>query len=358
MRPGSRSTKSEKRCVWPGPVRFSVSPPPKPSERKGASANVSDSVPVLQLMQTKGLGPRALSRLIDSLDQENLTPAEFVALSPKEMTGRFGLNEEQANTIRSNERIATELSELLDRHNVRLFLRNSSSYPPRLQAVLKDKAPPVLFVGGDHDLLGHRGVGFCGARDASTEALRCADQVARALVQHGLLVVSGNAPGVDENAHRAALDSGGKTVVVAPEGILQFRPRSSFAELLTDDNFVAISEFPPRLPWSVANAMQRNRTICGLVHALIVIEAGISGGTWEAGHTALELRMPLFVLDYPNPAPSGQGNPRLLKKGGRPLLCRPGEPPDLTLLLEALELPLPSTRAGQPTLFDHLADGE
>ena len=86
---------------------------------------------------------------------------------------------------------------------------------------------------------------------------------------------------------------------------------------------------------------ERNRTICGLVHAMIVIEAGTTGGTWAAGQAALELGVPLFVLDFPNPAPSGEGNPLLLKKGGRPLPCRPGEPPDLSLLVQALDLPRP-----------------
>jgi DNA processing protein len=138
--------------------------------------------------------------------------------------------------------------------------------------------------------------------------------------------------------------------LVLPEGILQFRPKPSIAELLTEENGVVVSEFPPKLPWSVSSAMQRNRTICGLVQALIVIEAGTSGGTWEAGQTALSLGIPLFVLDYPNPAPSGQGNPLLLRKGGRPLPCRPGAPPDLMLLLQALDLSLP--KPTQRTLFD------
>ena len=103
--------------------------------------------------------------------------------------------------------------------------------------------------------------------------------------------------------------------------------------------------------------MQRNRTICGLVQALIVIEAGTSGGTWEAGLEALRLGVPLFVLDYSDPAPSGKGNPLLVNKGGKPLPCRPGKPPDITLLLNSLDLPLKRERPAQPTLLDFLGDG-
>lgn len=317
---------------------------------------ITESVPLLQLMQTKGLGTRSLARIMDALAQEELSLRDFVDLTPEEMVNRFGLKEEQASGIHANEKIAIQLVETLEHRHVRPVLRGSSSYPARLQSILGDKAPPVLFLAGSLELIHRRGVGFCGARDASEEALRCTEQVALALAKHNLLVVSGHAAGVDETAHAAVLRTGGQTALVLPEGVLNFRPRPAIAEWLTEDNGVVISEFAPKVPWSVANAMQRNRTICGLVHALIVIEAGTSGGTWEAGQTALGLGIPLFVLDYPNPSPSGQGNPLLLKKGGRPLPCRPGEPPDLTLLLRALDLPVRVPRSAQPTLFDNLAE--
>jgi DNA processing protein len=315
---------------------------------------VNEAVPVLQLMQTKGVGPRAFARVMDQLERDRLSLHEFVSLEPADIIERFGLKIDQASSIRGNKKPASDTAEKLEELGVRTILWNDAAYPARLTLTLQREAPPVLFVAGPTELLGRRGVGFCGARDASSEALRCAEDVARALVQHRLLVVSGHAQGVDETAHRSALEAGGETAIVLPEGILHFRPRASISEHLTEDNAVVISEFPPRVPWSVANAMQRNRTICGLVHALIVIEAGTSGGTWEAGQTALRLGVPLFVLDYSKPAPSGKGNALLLRKGGRPLPCSPGQPADLTLLFEAFDLPLPKTKAVQRSLFDGL----
>lgn len=317
---------------------------------------VSEAIPLLQLMQTKGVGPRSIARVLDLLEQDQLSLHEFVELKPEEMAVRFGLKKDQAFSIQANEEIAAQMADLLDEQNIRTVMRGSSLYPSQLTEVLRDKAPPVLFVGGTLDLLKRRGVGLCGARDASDEALRCAEQIAHALAKEGLLVVSGHAQGVDETAHRAALEACGQTALVLPEGILNFRPRTSLADSLTEANSVVVSEFPPKLPWSISNAMQRNRTICGLVHGLIVIEAGSSGGTWEAGQAALELAVPLFVLDFPNPAPSGKGNPLLLRKGGQPIPCHPGEPPDLTFLLNALEMARRGTGLEQPTLFDKVAD--
>jgi predicted Rossmann fold nucleotide-binding protein DprA/Smf involved in DNA uptake len=255
---------------------------------------VTEAIPLLQLMQTKGIGPRALSRLMDRLTHDELVLHDFVRLAPKEMVDRYGLKEEQAAAIHANEQTALQVAELLGDRHIRPVLRGGSFYPARLHKVLGDQAPPALFLAGSAELLHRRGVGFCGARDASEEALRCTEQTARALTHHGLLVVSGHAHGVDETAHAVALQAGGQTALVLPEGILHFRPRPSIREWFTEDNAVVVSEFPPKLPWSVANAMQRNRTICGLVHALIVIEAGTTGDTWEAGNTALGLGIPLF----------------------------------------------------------------
>jgi DNA processing protein len=313
----------------------------------------SEAVALLQLMQTKGVGPRSVARVLDVLKQDELSLTEFVAMEPADIVVRFGLKKDQASSIRDNEEPAARMAGLLEEHNIRTVLRGSSLYPAKLSAVLGDKAPPVLFMAGTPAQLDRRGVGFCGARDASDEALRCTEKLARALANKGLLVVSGHAQGVDETSHRAALEAGGHTALVLPEGILHFRPRASLADSLTEDHFVVVSEFPPKLPWSVANAMQRNRTICGLVHALIVIEAGTSGGTWEAGQAALELGVPLFVMDFPNPAPSGEGNPLLLRKGGQPLPCQPGESPDISLLVKALDMAASNPSSKQPSLFDY-----
>jgi DNA processing protein len=317
---------------------------------------VNDAIPLLQLMQTKGLGPRSIARLLGQLSEANISLSEFVDLPLADLRARSGFTDEQARDVSTNQENAVALAERLEHQGIRCALRGHPDYPARLSATLADRAPPALFLAGNVGLIHRRGVGFCGARNASDEAIRCAGQIAGGLARHGLLVVSGHAKGVDETAHRAALEADGQTALVLPEGILHFRSRPSLSELLSEDNFVAISEFPPKLPWSVANAMQRNRTICGLVHALVVIEARTTGGTWEAGLTALDLGIPLFILEYSSPSPSGLGNPLLLKKGGVPLPCHPGELPDLTRLLQSLELPVSKKGDAQYSLFDRLTD--
>jgi DNA processing protein len=118
--------------------------------------------------------------------------------------------------------------------------------------------------------------------------------------------------------------------LVLAEGILQFRLKEQIRDVAGEGNtprLLVVSEFPPGLPWRAHNAMARNRTICGLSHALIVIESGLEGGTFEAGKTALEIGEPLFCVDYAEPSPSAAGNPYFLERGAMSLKrSRTGQP--------------------------------
>jgi DNA processing protein len=63
--------------------------------------------------------------------------------------------------------------------------------------------------------------------------------------------------------------------------------------------------------------MERNRYILGLSERLVVIEAGVRGGTLAAGREAIDAGMETWVLDYPDPPESAAGNRLLLEMGAR-----------------------------------------
>ena len=65
--------------------------------------------------------------------------------------------------------------------------------------------------------------------------------------------------------------------------------------------------------------MKRNNTIIGISDAMILIEAGMDGGTFNAGEQSLKNRKPLFVVEYSVNKPSAEGNTFFLQHGGIPL---------------------------------------
>lgn len=157
----------------------------------------------------------------------------------------------------------------------------------------------------------------CGSREASERSLEVTQDVAEQTVKLGWIVVSGHARGVDQTAHLTALKNGGCTIIVAAEGIDQFRLRAELKSIAKPDQILIISEFDPNARWTAGNAMKRNRTIVGLSDALIVLEARLQGGTLDAGKRALQFKVPLYVAEYQDN--KSEGNQYLLKRGANPL---------------------------------------
>jgi DNA processing protein len=194
---------------------------------------------------------------------------------------------------------------------VRVLLCDDQAYPDRLRRA--PGAPPALFYRGSLKLLDTPAVGICGSRNASSEGLRAARACGADAARTGVTVVSGYAKGVDSESHMASLVEGGITIAVLAEGIGQFRPKRVYRDL-PQDNMLVMSQFPPGQRWNVGAAMTRNQVIVGLSHALVVVEAGPTGGTLRAGEMAIQAGRRLLVLGFAGGDPDG--NTKLLALGG------------------------------------------
>lgn len=273
----------------------------------------------LQLHTAQGIGAATMRRVLARLDETETSLDDFLRLSSGEQVEDFGLAPRQAEALGAARAEAERIRADLQQRGVSLLTKASPEYPSRLRQRLGDSAPPILYVWGNLRLFRKQAVGFCGARDVSDQGLEVARDCASQLADWGWTVVSGGARGVDAATHHAALEAGGSTIIVLPAGILSHNLRRALKRLVTKQRTLIISEFAPTAPWSVANAMERNRTICGLSAALVVIESGTSGGTFAAGQLALRLNTPLFVADYAEPTASAAGNAYFLGRGAYPL---------------------------------------
>ena len=179
-----------------------------------------------------------------------------------------------------------------------------------------------IFCLGNLSLLNQKGVGFCGSRKVSESGKLVAADCASQLANLGYSVVSGYAAGVDIIAHKTALLKGGSTIIVLPEGIDHFRIRKEIAEVWDWSRVLVVSQFMPSDGWTMFRAMARNELIISLSSAMIVIEAGEKGGTYQAGLSALRVHCPLYVVEYGCNEQAG-GNKVLISKGGVPLKKSP-----------------------------------
>lgn len=201
----------------------------------------------------------------------------------------------------------------------------SSPWETRIESLESDSFPasisdkwgrsPLRYVG-KRSLIGQPAIGVCGSRDATDQSLELAAEFGRRAAELGFGIVSGNARGVDAAAQHGALEGGGWTVAVLAEGLGGWKPRKPDRPLISSDNFAAVTKYEDEARWQVSRAMERNGLIVALSDALIVVQAGTTGGTWNAGLECLRQGKPLLVVEREKQSPETEGNRKLLKKGG------------------------------------------
>ena len=188
--------------------------------------------------------------------------------------------------------------------------------PPRLQAI--PDAPAVLFLRGDPGALSAPQIAIVGSRRATPAGAGIARRLAGELAARGLVVTSGLAQGIDAEAHRGALDAGGRTVAVLGSALDRVYPAGHrpLAERIADQGAV-VSEFPfgaRPAPW---NFPWRNRIISGLSLGVLVVEAAGRSGSLVTARLAADQGREVFAVPGSILNPLAAGCHRLLKDGAK-----------------------------------------
>jgi DNA processing protein len=199
--------------------------------------------------------------------------------------------------------------------------------------------PKQLFAAGHVEWLRQQPrVAVVGARKASLEGVKRAARLARILVKHGAIVVSGLAEGIDEAAHSATINAAGRTVAVIGTPLSETFPAKhrSLQQQLMREHLV-LSQFPEGHPTTRKNFPMRNRTMALVSDASVIVEASDRSGSLSQGWEALRLGRPLFlmasILDQ-----RGLSWPRTMLDYGAMVLHKPEDL--LAQLPEAVDDPL------------------
>jgi DNA processing protein len=158
-------------------------------------------------------------------------------------------------------------------------------YPAALRDIAD--APPLLWCLGRTDLLARPMVALVGARNASSLGMRMARKLAADLTEHGYVVVSGLARGIDTAAHLGALAGG--TVAVQAGGVDVIYPVDN-TQLSHDiaKQGLRLSEMPMGMQPQARHFPARNRIISGLAQAVVVVEAAARSGSLITARNALD----------------------------------------------------------------------
>ena len=280
-----------------------------------------------RLFKTRGIGTELLISISEILEAEHLYP-EKSPRNQSDLSAKFPELVKSLNgKIRAEdtEKVYAEYNQL-KKQDIDIIHPEHPDLPPPLLEIA-----PILFVKGLKKHLMSDGVAIVGARNVSDKGIHIARKLAGDLAGEGMNIISGYAKGVDSEAHLGALDAEGTTTLVLPYGIKQLNQKRSFKEFNWKRDILVVSQFDPNIKWFARNAMTRNKLVCALSKAVVVIESGPErdaqgkmSGTFNAAKTALSMKLPLFILDPNNLDNSPKGNAELIKLGGYSLDPRNG----------------------------------
>lgn len=204
----------------------------------------------------------------------------------------------------------------LRERKVVLLAVTEPDYPPLLSQI--PDPPLVLAVWGSLRRDDALGLAVVGSRRATPYGLRMAERLGRDLAANGLTIVSGLARGIDQAAHRGALEVPGRTIAVLGSGLANVYPREHrrLAESIVERGAV-VSEFDLDEPPRSRNFPRRNRVITGLTLGTLVVEATLKSGSLVSARHALEQDRDVFAVPGPVTSPTSEGVHALIRDGAR-----------------------------------------
>lgn len=210
-----------------------------------------------------------------------------------------------------NERNATITLQKYEEKGIRVITIFDEEYPQWLRHI--PKAPWVLYAIGRIELLQSPSIAIVGTRTPTVYGKKAALEFAQSLVPYGLTITSGLARGVDGEAHRGALKSGGGTIAVLGCSVNTVYPKEHldlYKQIAT--NGLLLSEYPIGTIAHPGLFPQRNRIISGLSLGTLVIEAAARSGSLITADFAYQQNREVFALPGSIYSPRSMGTNELL----------------------------------------------
>jgi len=282
----------------------------------------------------QGIGPIRLRALLDYFgDLEAAWNA-----SPHELR-KAGLDRRSlANLLQTREEISLdEEMEKIEREGIKLLTWEDEAYPSRLLNIYDP--PPVLYLKGELLPQDEWAVAVVGTRGATVYGKEVTREIAGGLARSGITVVSGLARGIDSEAHRAALEAGGRTIAVFGSGLDIIYPPCNrrLAERIVEQGAI-LTEYPLGTPPEGSNFPPRNRIISGLSLGVVIVEAGERSGALITADYALSQGRDVFAVPGNIFRKKSVGTNKLIQEGAKLVLS-------VQDILEELNLTMVSQQA-------------
>lgn len=203
------------------------------------------------------------------------------------------------------------------KQQVNLVCWRDEAYPKRLRNIYD--MPYGLFVKGGFPPENQKNVAVVGARGCSLYGQSVAENIGKALAEHGVGVISGLAYGIDAAAHRGALAGNGVTYAVMGCGVDVCYPAANHKlyHRIPETGGI-ISEYHMGCAPQKFLFPLRNRIISALSDAVIVVEARRRSGSLITADCALEQNRMVYAVPGRISDSLSYGTNWLLAQGAAP----------------------------------------
>jgi len=233
----------------------------------------------------------------------------------RDVVGIGPVTAERIAAVRDGKLLTEELTKA-SKLGVTILTLLDPEYPERLRTI--DYPPPVLYVRGAILPCDELSLAVVGSRRGTTYGRRVARHLAGEAAGAGFTVVSGMARGVDSEAHRGALQRGGRTLAVLGCGVdVAYPPENAKLADEIAGNGALVSERSLGTRPFGQNFPARNRIISGLALGVVVVEAGERSGALITARFAADQGREVFAVPGDIANPLSRGTHRLIKDGAR-----------------------------------------
>ena len=242
----------------------------------------ANTLRLLAYAMLKGVGPVTQRYIASQYDIGEATP-EYIATEVKPVArALLGKGAWQVALDRAEQQV-----ELANHFQTRILSLHDAEYPELLRNA--KKSPALIYLKGRLAKDPTDSVAIIGSRQPTRHSKIIAERITSFCTSHGLSIVSGLAVGCDGIAHRTALETGAHTVAVLAHGLQTIAPESQrdLAATIIDSGGALISEYSFGTEPSPPLFVQRDKTQAALVNAVVMVQAGLDGGSLHASRAAL-----------------------------------------------------------------------
>lgn len=269
---------------------------------------------LLALHSVHGLGPVRLKNLLDYFKD----PKIIWESADREISSR-GIPQSVITNLNFTRKTLDpeKYADDIQKSGIKYLTIFDENYPDLLKEIYDP--PLVLFYLGNILPKDKKAIAIVGTRKMTGYGQLITEKFAKELSDAGLTIVSGLARGVDACAHRAVVETKGRTLAILGGGLKRIFPPENIAlaHRIAEGFGAVISEFAPDEASLPGNFPARNRIISGLSLATLVTEAAEDSGSLITAKLALDQGRDVFAIPGPITSELSKGPSSLIKQGAR-----------------------------------------